>query len=206
MESLDGSRNAAQHPVRREEPGQDAAVRRAPRRQVAGQDGIALVMALIITLVAFLVVASTLYLVSRSVTMSGAGKTYATADEAADGTLDLLKEYINAVNFAEDDLPNIFTSPNCQEGIPISQAIISFDISPCTLTLDLPAVVGASYTANVTLQRMGLGSREGNPIFPEKKVGRGGGVPILYRILVHVENRATGASAENVAVYRFVSR
>ena len=68
---------------------------------IGNERGIALVMALIITLVVFLLIMSTIYVTTTSTKISGAGKRYASASEAADGAVEVMKDAINLTTYGE---------------------------------------------------------------------------------------------------------
>jgi hypothetical protein len=175
------------------------------RRQRNGEKGIALVMALIISLVAFIVVGTTLYLVTQSVTMSGAGKTYATAEECSDGAVMIAKEVIIYVQNRRPP-PDVFTSAVCEgQTTPLQYAIMDPALGPCKVTLYLPGAAGTSYEAQVIFQKLFAGPGPGGRIvFGESGEGAGKAIKQFYRLVTRCENRQTGASAENSVFYRFV--
>lgn len=176
---------------------------RVPARRKA-EKGIALVMALIIALVAFLVVATTLYLVTQSASMSGAGKIYESAEEAGDGSMDVMRNYIREVN-KESTLPQVFTTANgqCQgQSYTLRDVIANLVQADCNVSLMLPGVSGA-FTSTITVRRLYAKRPPGSRIVFAEIAGPASKVAVFYRIVTRVEG-PNNTVAENVAVYRYV--
>ncbi len=79
------------------------------------KNGVALVAALVITLAVAVLTIGTLYVVTQSTAMSGAGKRYATASEAADGSIEVMKAAIQLLANGEPaaSLPIVDSGPGC---------------------------------------------------------------------------------------------
>jgi len=164
--------------------------------------GVALVAALMITLAVTILIVGTLYVVTQSTVMSGAGKRYATASEAADGSIEVMKAAIQLMAKGEPvaSLPIIDADPAC-----LADAILFNDNVPCYTTLTLPASGGFThYSATITVTRLYSSPLPGSSIeFPNP----GGGMPsaaIYYRINAVVTG-AGGTRAETSALYRYVN-
>jgi Tfp pilus assembly protein PilX len=160
------------------------------------EKGIALVMALMISLVVMLIIVGTLYLITQSTSMSGAGKRYATASEAADGAVEVMKDAVNLMMVGEDvaSLPLVDGTPPCLLDAVLTENQI------CTTTMTLPGTV-SGFTATVVLERLYSSTLPGGRL----EFARGGGAPttgIYYRINTVVAG-AGGTRAETTALYRF---
>jgi hypothetical protein len=161
------------------------------------EKGIALVSALVISLAVMLLIISTLYFVTQSTSMSGAGKRYATASEAADGAVEVMKDAVNRVLVGEpvDSLPIEDNDPPC-----LLNAVFSDDQS-CTTTLTLPGTVG-DFNASIIITRLYSSPIPGGRI---EFARSGGGAPttaIYYRINTIVTGKS-GTRAETSALYRY---
>lgn len=157
--------------------------------------GIALVMALVISLVVMLTITGVLYFIIQSTTMSGAGKRYATAAEAADGAVEVMKDAINLMMVGDSiaALPIVDGPPPCLVNAILSENQI------CTTTITLPGTV-SGFTATVVVERLYSSTLVGGRI----EFARGGGAPttgVFYRINTTVAGPA-GTSAETTALYR----
>ncbi len=161
--------------------------------------GVALVMALIVTLVAFLLVVSALYVITNSTTMSGAGKTYATAAEAADGGIEVMKEAINLVMYGSpiNTLPFGSAYP-----VDLVTALVSQN-APTSVDINLPGNTFKSYKVKITVERLISKAVPGGRIEFGRSAGGGGSTAVYYRI----NASATGPNntkAESSVLYRFV--
>ncbi len=160
------------------------------------EKGIALVMALIISLTIMMLVAGVLYFTIQSTSISGAGKRYSTAEEAADGAVEIIKEGINSVQ-RTDPVPNIINDPSdC-----FVNATITRGVDCTTLTINLPGTVG-TYTATATLQNLFTVALPGSRI----EFARAGGIPataVYYRIIINVTDPTNTIKAENSVLYRY---
>ena len=177
---------------------------RNPQSTIRSSRGIALILSLIITLIVFLMVGSLLYVLLRSTGMSGAGKRYASASDAADGSVNVLKDTINLAMWGESIGP-IFQGGGACTGTGESGNItnsIMTNNSPCTVQIILPSAVSGNYTAKVTLVRLYSMMIPGGRI----EFARSGGVgstAIFFRITTKVVG-PNNATAENAVLYRFV--
>lgn len=161
------------------------------------EKGIALVIALMISLAVMVLIISTLYFVTQSASMSGAGKRYATASEAADGAVEVMKDAVNLILAGEpvDSLPIADNDPPC-----LLNAVFS-DNQSCTTTLTLPGKVG-DFNASIVIMRLYSSSIPGGRI---EFARAGGGAPttaIYYRINTIVTGKG-GTRAETSALYRY---
>ena len=161
------------------------------------EQGIALVIALMISLAVMVLIISTLYFVTQSASMSGAGKRYATASEAADGAVEVMKDAVNLILVGEpvDSLPIADNDPPC-----LLNAVFSDDQS-CTTTLTLPGTVG-DFNASIVIMRLYSSPIPGGRI---EFARAGGGAPttaIYYRINTIVTGKG-GTRAETSALYRY---
>ncbi|MEK6698005.1 MAG: hypothetical protein AABZ10_03075 [Nitrospirota bacterium] len=166
--------------------------------------GVALVTALIITAVVFLLIMSSLYVITSSTSISGAGKRYATASEAADGAVELAKDTIS-LTWRIEDLPSIIPTGACEGGpsYDLSYAVQNLN-SPCTKTITLPGTMNEYYKATVTIVYLYSAGQAGSRIeFPPRFVGGMSGVGLYYKITTIVRDTKKNTSAENSVLYRF---
>jgi hypothetical protein len=155
-------------------------------------------MALIITMVVFMLIGATLYVVNTSTTISGAGKHYATACEAADGAVEVMKDCINLVMYGEprDALP-ITNTTNLVNAL-------SKDNQPAQVTLVLPGTgFFSSYTASITVERLYSKALPGGRLEFARSAGGSGGTAVYFRISTIVTG-PNNTKAETTAMYRFV--
>jgi len=159
------------------------------------KEGIALVLALIISLVVMFLIISTVYFVTLSTSMSGAGKRYSTVAEAADGAVEVMKNAVNLMMAGEpvSSLPIADGSPPC-----LIESIIEGTKS-CTAELILPgADFFTAYKAGITVTRLYSMDAPGTSIdFLNKK-----GSAVYYRINTVVTGPA-GTRAETSVLYRY---
>jgi hypothetical protein len=161
--------------------------------------GIALVMAILISLAVMLLVISTLYFICRSTSVSGAGKRYATASEAADGAVEVMKDAINLILMGEP----VSSLPIVDAGTPcLADSVVNENLS-CTTSLTLPGTdFFADYKANITVMRLYTSTILGSRL----EFARAGGVPttaVYYRINTVVSGPGS-TRAETTALYRYV--
>jgi Tfp pilus assembly protein PilX len=143
--------------------------------------GIALVMALIITLLVFLLVASTMYVVTQSMKMSGTQKYYKTACEASDGAVEIMKDAINAFSSASVvNVPSLLSSSSCLQGAVIAGG------PPCKITFNLPSSMSATFDASVTVTRLYATAMPGGTLEFASSRSFGGKTAIYYRIQTNV--------------------
>lgn len=168
------------------------------------QRGVALVMALIVTLVAFLLIASVIYMTTQSVSMSGAGKRYATAQQAADGAAELLKELtlyamnketINDVNIGGPGLDDLHKVSKNLNGATITRSI--------DITLPGTGLL-SSFKATGTVEYTGDGVYEGSTVRFPPEYGVSSGTFANFRISTFVEG-PENTRGETVVYYRHSS-
>lgn len=163
------------------------------------EKGVALVMALIIGLSVLVIATGIIYFIIQSTIMSGAGKRYTTASEAADGAVEVMKDAINLI--LDTEPVGTLLNNNCDEGYTLVDAVLT-ENQPCTTTLNLPAETPfTDYTANITVMRLYRSSIPGSRIEFAKA---GGGAPttgVYFRINTVVTGPG-GTTAESSALYR----
>ncbi|HAK61243.1 MAG TPA: hypothetical protein DCO77_12835 [Nitrospiraceae bacterium] len=175
------------------------------------QKGIALVTALVVVLVVFLMIMSTLYIATISTKISGAGKRYATAQDAGDGSIEVIKDAIDKLWY-NDSLPDLFTDgtikppyPDCTgsgESSHLFNAIENIG-NPCTMTMTLPGTVGGNYTAKVTVEFVFRAGLPGSRIeFPPRFTAGKSNTAMFYRITTIVTG-PDNTTAENAVLYRY---
>ena len=169
--------------------------------EVKKNRGIALVSALLVSLAVMLLVMSTLYFVTQATSMSGAGKRYATASEAADGAVEVMKDAVNLIMMGEpvSSLPIQDASPPC-----LLDSILFDENADCKTTLTMPGTgFFDDYKASMTVTRLYTTSLPGSRT---EFARAGGGAPttaVYFRISTVVTG--TGSTkAETTALYRYV--
>jgi len=133
--------------------------------------------------------------------MSGAGKRYTTASEAADGSIEIMKTAIQSIARGEDiaSLPIADSTPPC-----LADAILFSDNTPCSATLTLPSSdLFSRYSASVTVTRLYASPLTGSRIEFPKAYGGPATTAIYYRINAVVTGEGN-AKAETSALYRHV--
>lgn len=173
------------------------------------QKGIALIVALLISVAIMALAAGVLYFITQSTIMSGAGKRYATASEAADGAINVMKDTINQTQWGAaiaggGIFVNTPANPACigvgQTGALIT-AIISAGNQPCTVNITLTGISG-DYQATVTLLRLYSITIPGGRLEFAKSASGVPSTAVFYRITVTIAG-PNNTSAENSALYRF---
>jgi hypothetical protein len=127
--------------------------------------------------------------------MSGAGRTFATADEAAAGAVDVVKDSIQRVQFGTGISP-LFTAPNNCVSAVINTGTV------CTTDIQLPGTLGGTYQVSITLENLFTRPLPGSRLEFARSAGGAPTTTIFYRITT----RAVGpnnTTAENSALYRF---
>ena len=163
-------------------------------------NGVALVAALMISLSVMLLIVSTLYFVLHSTSISGAGKRYATASEAADGAVEVMKDTINLIIMGEpvSSLPIVDSSPPCLVDSVLNER------TSCATTLTLPgSSLFNDYNAQITVMRLYTSWLPGSRL---EFARAGGGAPttaVYFRINTVVKGPG-GTRAETSALYRYV--
>lgn len=173
--------------------------RRIVRCGLSSQNGFALVTAIIISVAVFVLIIGMLYFTTKSTTMTGAGKRYATACEAADGVVEMVKDGI----MNSDSLPNGFPTV-CNENYNFSWAVGQVS-TYCTLNFSSlqGTVLGTTYNATAKIYLTGSGVGAGYRIeFPPRAyAGGGNGISSVYRIYLKVTG-PNNASCENSVLFR----
>lgn len=166
-------------------------------RTLGSERGIALVTALIISVAVMVLVTGILYFIVQSTAISGAGKRYASASEAADGAVESMKEAINLSLFGEP-IPGIISDTNTC----LSNSILT-DNSPCEVTLTLPGTNWfQSYQANITVERLYSSTIPGGRIEFARGSGSAPSTAVYYRISTVVTG-PNNTRAETTALYRY---
>jgi Tfp pilus assembly protein PilX len=168
------------------------------RRGVSGNRGIALLLAIIITLVVFLLVASTLYVVTQGTKISGPRKVYITACEASDGAVQMAKDAIEQ-NFANQQVGPALLS--FTTGTSLSTTV-NTDGSASSTTVSLPGEVG-NYTTTLTIRRLYTRALTGSTIEFPPKAFTGKNVAVFFRIDA-ITTGANSVSCTNAVMYRHV--
>ncbi len=156
------------------------------------ETGIALVTALMITLIVFLLIGSVWYATMRATRMSS--PVYIDACAASDGAIQATKDAINQASVNEP-VSSVFpaTFASC-----IQSNIISMNV-PCTGQLILPSTMG-DFTATVTLTPI----FQKGPALSSKRFPRNWGQrtsSTFYRIVAFVDG-PNNTRCENAVVYR----
>jgi hypothetical protein len=170
-------------------------------RRLASQKGIALVMALIMSLAIMAMAGGVLFFVTQSTLLSGAGKRYSTASEAADGGVNFMKDMINKT-MRGDVQPSDSATWDMVDATPacLTDAILS-NTTWNVGNLCRPTITFGNFTANVTLTQLykiGIGTVEF-----ASSTGTGG-VATFYKITVAVTG-PDNASAEDSVLYRYIN-
>jgi len=172
---------------------------------IKNQRGVALITALLMSLVIMAMVTGTLYFVTQSTKMTGAGKRYATAQDAADGTIDLMKDVINFTIWGgditqEDGLKDIIV-----EKVPsnpcLAKAVIINPGLTCTVDITLPGEIG-DFNAEVTLERLFSKTLPGGRLEFAQSAGGAPSNAVFFRISTEVKGPGN-TTAENSALYRW---
>lgn len=188
MESSFASHRPAQH--------------RVARRLLGNQRGVALVVALLISAIILATAMGVLFFVGESSKISGAGRGYATAAEAADGAIHLMRDTVDQVMWGEPVDPTYITD----SGGCLGSALLA-EGTACTVTLNLPGVTGTNFEAEVTVERLYSQTMPGSRLEFAKGAGGSGGTAIFFRIKTKVEGKSSGpenTTSEISALYRFV--
>lgn len=169
--------------------------------EVKDENGIALVSALLVSLAIMLLVMSSLYFVTQATNMSGAGKRYSTASEAADGAVEVMKDAVNLILSGEpvSNLPVKDATPPC-----LIDTILFNENADCTAALTLPGTgFFDDYKAWMTVTRLYTISLPGS----RTEFARAGGGAPTTAIYFRISTVVTGAGstrAETTALYRYV--
>ena len=172
------------------------------KSEIRNGRGIALVAALMIALAVSVLIIGTLYVVTQSTIMSGAGKRYATVSEAADGSIQVMKDAIQLIAKGEpvSSLPIVDSTPAC-----LVDSVLFNENVGCTTTLTLPGSdIFSSYSANITVMRLYASPLPGSRLEFPKLSGSPPSTAIYYRISAIVTGPG-GTRAETSALYRYIS-
>lgn len=165
-------------------------------RMLRNEKGVALVMALIISLGIMVLVTGVLYFTFQSTRMSGAGKRYSTAEEAADGAVEIIKDAIIKTQRTEP-IPSIINEPD--PPCFINATLTRF--ATCDTTITLPGEVN-TYTAKASIQNLFRVTIPGSRL-EFARAGGAAATAVYYRIIIIVEDQYGNASAENSILYRY---
>lgn len=172
------------------------------RNAIANQRGIALVMALMISVAIMAMVFGTLLIINRSTQISGAGRVYGTAEEAADGAVNIMKDAVNLAMWGEP-MATVFPSAGaCSSGsVATLDAAALLDGSVCVTSINLPGTM-TKYTATVTLERLYSVIPPGARLEFSRAAGGASSALIFFRITTKVVG-PNNTTAENSVLYRF---
>ena len=164
--------------------------------------GIALVTALIITLVVFMLIMSTIYMITSSTTKSGAGKRYATAQEAADGAVEVMKDSIGLVLL--NTPVSSLTYLTVASGNLTTTIVEGGPANVSTVNIILPGTELTNYyKATVTIERLYSRALPGSRVEFARSGSGVGGTAVYFRISTVVTG-PNNTKAETTALYRYV--
>lgn len=148
-------------------------------RPLRNQRGAAIIIALIISAAVLAVSSGVLEFSTRSTEISGAGKSYRTVAEAADGSIRVIQD---AINYRVNGDSSIDTDVIDDSGSCFDSALITTGNS-CDLALELPNSLGGHYTATVTLEKLYSQVKVGGRLeFPPSSGGSGNDLATYFRI------------------------
>lgn len=170
------------------------------RKLARDEAGIALVTVLILSAVVLIMAAGVLFFVTQSTTMSGVTKSYATAVEAADGSISVLKDAIGRRMRGGALPPMLSDSGGC-----FDNAIVA-GVPACTVALALPSAVGADFNVTITVERLYAKGLAGGRLEFGRSAGSGGysNVAVYYRITATAVG-PKNTRAEKSILYRLSS-
>ena len=175
------------------------------RHVLANQRGIALVMALLISVAIMAMITGTLLMINRSTQVSGAGKVYNSAEEAADGAVNILKDSINLAMWGEP-IAGVFSTTGgiCSNDTTTTLSSAALvDGSVCVTRINLASTALATgYTATVTLERLYSVIPPGSRLEFSRATGGASSAMIFFRITTRVVG-PNNTTAENSVLYRF---
>lgn len=174
------------------------------KKVLSNQRGIALVMALLVSVAIMALITGTLLMIDRSTQISGAGKVYGTAEEAADGAVNIMKDSINLSLWGEP-MASVFENDGiCANNTATNlDAAALVDGSVCVTSINLAGTaLDTRYTATVTLERLYSVIPPGARLEFSRASGGASSALIFYRISTKVEG-PNGITAENSVLYRF---
>ncbi len=164
-------------------------------RLQTNERGVALVTALLMSVTILVLALGVLYLIIQSNTLSGAGKRYATATEAADGAIEATKDDINQTLWGN-------TSTTMFQGSACFSNSLLTNNTPCTSNKTLLGTGSTSYNATITVERLySLVIPGSTTQFPPSAAGAPSRA-VYFRITSKVAG-PNNTTAENSALYRF---
>lgn len=169
------------------------------------ENGFALVTALLMSAVIMIMAAAVLYFLAQSTTMSGAGKRYATAEAAADGVIQNLKDAITQINRG-DDMSSLIPTSNCtdQNNNPQSYNLtqaVQVQNQLCKLATTVPGTIG-TYSVEFTVEFLYSLKLAGSSM----KFAHTAGAPPSNSLYYRITSKVVGPNnetAENAALYRY---
>jgi hypothetical protein len=168
--------------------------------RLSNQTGFALVTAIIISFAVFSLIIGILYFATKSTTMSGAGKRYATACQAADGAIEMMKDGL----MHSDSLPPGFPTA-CDEGYAFTYAV-GLPSTACTMNITSlqGTVLGTTYQATAKIYMAASYVQPGYRIeFPPRGyAGGSSGIAKIFRINMKVTG-PDNAGCENSVLFRY---
>lgn len=165
------------------------------RKILKSENGIALLTSLLLSLGVMIMILGILYFITQSTTMSGAGKRYATASEAADGAVEAAKDDINQAMWG-NATASMFQGSSC-----FATAMVTNN-SPCTSSITLPGTGSANFNASVTVVRLYNVAIPGGRLEFARSNGGAPSMAIYFRITTTVTG-SNNSKAQNSVLYRF---
>lgn len=160
-------------------------------------------MALLISVAIMAMIFGTLLIIDRSIQITGAGKVYGTAEEAADGAVNILKDSINLAMWGEPITDRVFNTCSSGTAATLTAATL-VDGSSCVTSINLAGTaLSAGYTATVTLERLYSVIPPGARLEFSRATGGASSAVIFFRITTRVVDNRTNTTAENSVLYRF---
>jgi hypothetical protein len=164
---------------------------------LCNQRGVALVIAIVISAALLATALGVLFFIEKSTAMSGVGRAYATADEAADGAVNLMRDTIN-LTMRGSPLPDVFSDDsNC-----IKSTIFGAGGGTCAVSLTLPGAVGNFFQSQIVLERLYSVVLPGGRIEFAPSGSSVNSTAVFFRITSQVTGPG-GTSAESSVLYRF---
>jgi Tfp pilus assembly protein PilX len=164
--------------------------------------GIALVMAMLMSLAIMALAAGVLYFVNQSSRMTGAGKRYVSASEAADGAVQVVKETVNLTLRTDiEGLTDLTDASFSVDDATCLGTAIWDTGNPClNAALTLPGTMGTDYAATLSLARLYSAPIPGTSIvFPPTGMSS---TAVFYRITATVTG-PNNTTADVSVLYRY---
>jgi Tfp pilus assembly protein PilX len=182
---------------REEHPLTDLVLR--TRKERPTERGIALLMAIIITLVVFLLVTSTLYVITQGTKISGPRMVYKTACEASDGAVELAKDAIEQTYASQSIASSVMSFSS---GSTLSSTL-NINNESTVFSLSLQGTLGITYNGTITITRLYQRGLVGSTIEYPPRAFTGKNIAIFFRIDTVVTG-ANNVSCSNAVLYRHV--